>query len=99
VVWDYQLIGAGATGEMDVMLVAIKAEIIQQITDSVEAAGLDVDLVDVAPVSVYNCARYNYPNLPECALIVDMGVSRWPATRSHSKSCRSSGWATPMPSR
>ena len=74
VVWDYQLIGAGSTGEMDVMLVAIKAEIIQQITDSVEAAGLDVDLVDVAPVSVYNCTRYNYPNLPECALIVDMGA-------------------------
>ena len=73
VVWDYQLIG-GASGEMDVMLAAIKAEIIEKLTDSVEEAGLEPDLVDVAPMALYNAVRYNYPTLPACTLVVDIGA-------------------------
>ena len=73
VVWDYQLIG-GAAGEVDVMLAAIKAEIIEQLTDAVESAGLDPDLVDVAPMALYNAVRYNYTDLPGCTLVVDIGA-------------------------
>ncbi|MBU1693659.1 MAG: pilus assembly protein PilM [Verrucomicrobia bacterium] len=73
VVWDYQLIG-GAAGEMDVMLAAIKADIIEEITGCVEQAGLETDLVDVAPMALYNAVRYNYTDLPECTLVVDMGA-------------------------
>ena len=73
VVWDYQLIG-GVSGEIDVMLAAIKAEIIEQITSAVEAAGLVPDLVDVAPMSLYNAVRYNYNELPTCTLVIDMGA-------------------------
>jgi len=73
VVWDYQLIG-GAGGEVDVMLAAIKAEIIEQLTDAVERAGLEPDLVDVAPMALYNAVRYNYTTLPTCTLVIDMGA-------------------------
>ena len=73
VVWDYQLIG-GVGGEIDVMLAAVKAEIIEQITDAVEQAGLDPDLVDVAPMALYNAVRYNYSDLPRCTLVVDIGA-------------------------
>ncbi len=73
VVWDYQLIG-GTGGEIDVMLAAIKAEIINQLTDCVESAGLDTDLVDVAPMALYNAVRYNYTDLPRCTLAIDMGA-------------------------
>ncbi len=73
VVWDYQLIG-GATGELDVMLAAIKAEIIEKLTDSVESAGLDPDIVDVAPMALYNAVRYNYSDLPRCTLVIDIGA-------------------------
>ena len=73
VVWDYQLIG-GVSGEIDVMLAAIKAEIIEQITSAVEAAGLVPDLVDVAPMALYNAVRYNYTDLPTCTLVIDMGA-------------------------
>lgn len=73
VVWDYQLIG-GQSGEIDVMLAAIKAEIIEQVTDSVESAGMTPDLVDVAPMALYNAVRYNYPELPECTLVIDVGA-------------------------
>jgi type IV pilus assembly protein PilM len=73
VVWDYQLIGRGE-GELDVMLAAIKADIIVGLTDAVEQAGLVTDLVDVAPMALYNSVRYNYPDLKGCALIIDIGA-------------------------
>ena len=74
VVWDYQLISGGIEGEVDVMLAAIKAEIIEELTDAVEEAGLTADLVDVAPMTLYNAVRFNYSDLPGCTLVVDVGA-------------------------
>lgn len=73
VVWDYQLIGRGE-GELDVMLAAIKADIIVQLTDAVEEAGLQADLVDVSPMALYNAVRYNYSDRAECTLVIDIGA-------------------------
>lgn len=73
VVWDYQLIGS-QEGEIDVMLAAIKAEIIEQLTDTVASTGLQPDLVDVAPMALYNAVRYNYSELPPCTLVIDIGA-------------------------
>lgn len=73
VVWDYQLIGSGA-GEIDVMLAAIKAEIIEQLTDAIARTGLHPELVDVAPMAIYNAVRYNYNELPACTLVIDIGA-------------------------
>ncbi len=72
VVWDYQLIGRGE-GELDVMLAAIKADIIIGLTESVDMAGLNVDMVDVAPMALYNAVRYNYGDAQGCTLVVDIG--------------------------
>jgi len=74
VVWDYQLIGGGSEGEVDVMLAAIKAEIIVTLTDAVAETGLTADLVDVAPMTLYNAVRYNYEDLTGCTLVVDIGA-------------------------
>lgn len=73
VVWDYQLIGRGE-GELDVMLAAIKADIIVQLTDAVEQAGLQTDMVDVAPMALYNAVRFNYSDTQGCTLVVDIGA-------------------------
>lgn len=73
VVWDYQLIGRGE-GELDVLLAAIKADIIVQLTDAVEQAGLQTDVVDVAPMALYNAVRFNYSDNAECTLVVDIGA-------------------------
>lgn len=73
VVWDYQLI-SGATGDVDVMLAAIKADIINELVDCVRFTGLVPDLVDMAPIALYNAVRYNYDNLPPCTLVVDIGA-------------------------
>ncbi|MBM4155956.1 MAG: type IV pilus assembly protein PilM [Lentisphaerae bacterium] len=73
VVWDYQLIGSGV-GEVDVMLAAMKAEIIEQLIDAIRKAGLHPELVDVAPMAIYNAVRYNYASLPKCTLVIDIGA-------------------------
>lgn len=73
VVWDYQLIGRGE-GELDVMLAAIKADIIVSLTDAVQDAGIQTDIVDVAPMALYNAVRYNYSELQGCTLVIDIGA-------------------------
>lgn len=73
VVWDYQLVGQD-TGELSVLLVAVKGDLVKNVTDCVEAAGLDPMLVDVSPLALYNAVRYNYSDLPGCTMILDMGA-------------------------
>jgi len=73
VVWDYQLI-SGNDGDVDVMLAAIKSDIIDSISDCVQFTGLTPSRMDVAPMALYNAVRYNYDNLPPCTLVVDIGA-------------------------
>ncbi len=73
VVWDYQLIG-GVDGEMNVMLVAVKIENVKRLTDCVVSADLEPEIVDVAPMALYNTVRFNYPELTECVMVLDIGA-------------------------
>ncbi len=73
VVWDYQLI-SGNDGDVDVMLAAIKSDIIDSISECVQFTGLTPNRIDVAPMALYNAVRYNYDNLPPCTLVVDIGA-------------------------
>src|ERR1700720_1379667 len=60
VVWDYQLIGGGGDEQVQVVLVAIKADLLDEINSAVEQAGLKTNIVDVATMALYNAFRYNY---------------------------------------
>lgn len=73
VVWDYQLIH-NDDGSQSVMLVAVKQDVVKKLTDSVEAAGLDPVVVDVAPMALYNLCRFSYGEQEGCTLIMDMGA-------------------------
>jgi type IV pilus assembly protein PilM len=74
VVWDYQLIGNGAEGQLDVVLLAIKSNIIEELHEGVEAAGLSAEMVDVAPMALYNAVRYNYGDPEGCTVVLDIGA-------------------------
>ncbi len=73
VVWDYQLIEDPESDETNVMLVAVKTDTVVQLTDCVVAAGLEPEVVDVAPMALYNLVRFNYPDLEGCAMVLDIG--------------------------
>ena len=74
VVWDYQMISDDKSSEQNVMLVAVKTESVKSITDCVEAVGLEPQVVDVAPMALYNAVRYNYPDLEGCTMVLDIGA-------------------------
>ena len=74
VVWDYQLVGAGTEEQIQVVLVAIKADLLDEINDAVEETGLRTSIVDVAPMALYNAFRYNYSDLSGSSLLVDIGA-------------------------
>ncbi len=74
VVWDYQILGATATGELEVLLVAIKSDIVEGLFRVAEAAGLRLQLVDVSPAALCNSFRYNYGDLEGCTMLLDIGA-------------------------
>src|SRR5437870_3916950 len=74
VVWDYQVVGGGLDEQVQVVLVAIKVDLLDEINSGVEETGLRTSIVDVAPMALYNAFRYNYTNLTGCSLLVDIGA-------------------------
>ncbi|MFP6896033.1 MAG: type IV pilus assembly protein PilM [Roseibacillus sp.] len=73
VVWDWQLLDSSGP-EKEVALVAIKAEALTEINETVSEAGLGTKEVDAAPMALYNAFRYNYPDVQESVLLMDIGA-------------------------
>src|SRR5664279_619111 len=74
VVWDYQVIGGGTAGQIQVMLVAIKADLLDELNGAVEETGLHTAVVDLATMALYNAFCHNYSDLTGCSLLVDIGA-------------------------
>jgi len=74
VVWDYQILGTSASNELEVLLVAVKAEIIEGLFRVGEAAGLRIKLVDVSSAALCNAFRYNYGDVEGCSMLLDIGA-------------------------
>ncbi|MEK7674927.1 MAG: type IV pilus assembly protein PilM [Verrucomicrobiota bacterium] len=74
VVWDYQILGTTPTGELEVLLVAIKSDVVEGLFRTAEAAGLRLQLVDVSPAALCNAFRFNYGDLEGCTMLLDIGA-------------------------
>jgi type IV pilus assembly protein PilM len=74
VVWDYQLVGGGMGEQIQVVIVAIKRDLLDEINDAVEETGLRTRILDVASMGLYNAFCYNYTDLNGCSLLVDIGA-------------------------
>ncbi len=72
VVWDYELI-EGAD-DKEVVIVAIKADSLDEINTAVNDSGLGTLEVDVAPMAIYNAFRATYGNPEEPILLIDIGA-------------------------
>ncbi len=72
--WDYQVLSALAQDEREVVLVAVKNEIIEQLSDQLERAGLHPVLVDASILAVTNALSYCQTIHPgTSSLILDIG--------------------------
>ncbi len=71
--WDWAAIDGGGI-EKEVLIVAIRQEVLDDISESVSGAGLSLKDVDSAPTALFNAFRYNYPDVNEPVLLVDIGA-------------------------
>lgn len=76
VAWDYQIVGTSATGELEVLLVAIKTDVVDGLFRVGDGGGLKLQLVDVSPAALCNSFRYNYGDLEAegCSMLLDIGA-------------------------
>ncbi len=74
VVWDYQILGSTPSGELEVLLVAIKGDIVEGLFRVTESAGLRLQLCDVSSAALCNAFRYNYGDLEDCTMLLDIGA-------------------------
>src|SRR5438128_6787336 len=74
VVWDYQLVGGGMSEQIQVVIVAIKRDLLEEINNAVEEIGLRTRIIDMASMGLYNAFCYNYTDLNGCSLLVDIGA-------------------------
>ena len=74
VVWDYQILGSTAGGELEVLLVAIKSEIVEGLFRVAEQAKLKLQLCDASPAALANAFKFNYADLDDCTMLLDIGA-------------------------
>lgn len=74
VVWDYQIMGTSANGELEVLLVAIKSDVVEGLFRTADGAGLRLQLVDVSPAALCNAFRFNYGDQEGCTMLLDIGA-------------------------
>ena len=74
VVWDYQLLSSSDSGRFEVVLVAIKSDLLEELNDAVEDASVRTSVADVSPMATYNAFRYNYSDLTGCSMVIDIGA-------------------------
>lgn len=74
VIWDYEIVSPPNSGEVEVVLVAMKADALDEINEQVADNGLKTSGVDLAPMATYNAFRYSYPEVNESVVVVDLGA-------------------------
>lgn len=73
VVWDWQVLDPGVDGQVEVILAAIKADLLDDINAAVQGNDLVPKVIEIAPLALYNAFRYSYSEATGCALLVDVG--------------------------
>lgn len=74
VIWDYQRLGEDELAdELEVTLFAVKTQIIYGFLSSLKAAQIHADIIQVAPLSLYNCVQFDQK--PQgSTIVVDIGA-------------------------
>jgi type IV pilus assembly protein PilM len=74
VCWHYQRVNKdGGLGDTEVVIAAVKKDLLEEINNAVEAVPLTTEGVDIAPLALYNAFAFNYPDLTQPALLIDLG--------------------------
>ena len=72
--WGYEIMGAADTGELDVMLMALKEEVVESLTTACNDLGIRLSAMDGAPAALRNAFMHNYAEVEGCSMLLDVGA-------------------------
>lgn len=73
VVWDHVVV-ADDGFDLEVMLAAVKFDAMQSLCGAADAAGFPVERATPASLALYHAFRYNYPQVLESVIVVNIGA-------------------------
>ncbi len=74
---DYQVLGRTEAGGYDVMMAAIKVDVVEKQLDILRKVKRAIDIVDVAPIAAYNWLKHTgeFGDDGQCVALVDLGAT------------------------
>jgi len=74
---DYQVLGRTEAGGYDVMMAAIKVDVVEKQLDILRKVKRSIDVVDVAPIAAYNWLKNTgeFGDDGQCVALVDLGAT------------------------
>jgi type IV pilus assembly protein PilM len=74
---DYQVLGRTEAGGYEVLMAAIKVDVVDKHLDLLQEVKRSVDLVDVAPLAAYNWLKHTgeFGDQGECVALLDIGAA------------------------
>ena len=72
--WGYEVMGTADTGELDVMLMALREEVIESLSTVCNDLGIRLSVVDGSPAALRNAFMQNYAEVGGCSLLLDIGA-------------------------
>lgn len=74
IIYSYQELASREDGEREVLLVAIKKDVLDDLNSQVEGNSLKTRSVDCSITSLYNAFRVSYPEEDQPVMILDIGA-------------------------
>ncbi len=74
---DYQILARNETGGFEVMMAAIKVDVVEKQLEVLREAKLNIDVVDVCPLASYNWLKHTgeFGEEGECVALIDIGAA------------------------
>ncbi len=75
IVWDHVVMGQTSTGAVNVVYIAVKLDLLEELCRAISATGLHIAAISAAPLALYDAFQHAYPEESSAAtsLLIDIG--------------------------
>jgi type IV pilus assembly protein PilM len=75
VVWDYLLMGQTPSGAVNVVYIAVKEDLLEELCKAISSTGLQITTISASPLALYDALQHAYPEESQSAtmLLLDIG--------------------------
>ncbi len=74
---DYQILGRTEAGGYDVMMAAIKVDVVDKLVEILQSSRRAIEIADVNPLAAYNWLKHTgeFGDAGDCVALIDMGAA------------------------